>query len=60
MKKNVLVYAEIIKGKHGLPQAGQMENYYQCWNTPGLRRQKLIPMTFSLVADDFGVKYVGK
>ncbi len=34
--------------------------YYECVNTPGLWRHATRPITFSLVVDDFGVKYVGK
>ena len=29
-------------------------------NTPGLWRQKWVPMQFYLIVDDFGVDYVGK
>jgi hypothetical protein len=34
--------------------------YYECVNTPGLWRHQTRPITFSLVVDDFGIKYVGK
>jgi hypothetical protein len=55
----------------GLPQAGILANkllrkrlaphgYYECINTPGLWRHEWQPITFTLVVDDFGVKYVGK
>jgi hypothetical protein len=65
------VYMEIRRGMYGLPQAGiianqllterlQPEGYYQCRHTPGLWRHKWRPIMFSLVVDDFGVKYVGK
>jgi hypothetical protein len=65
------VYVEIRKGMYGLPQAGKLANdllekrlaphgYYQCRHTPGLWRHKWRPVLFSLVVDDFGVKYVGK
>jgi hypothetical protein len=54
-----------------LPQAGilanqlltkrlELQGYYQCWHTPGLWRHKWRPILFSLVVDDFGVKYVGR
>jgi len=54
-----------------LPQAGILANkllwkrlkphgYYERVNTPGLWRHATRPITFSLVVDDFGVKYVGK
>ena len=55
---------------YGLPQAGLLANnllakrlskagYYQCQFTPGLQRHVWRPVTFSLVVDDFGVKYKG-
>ena len=56
---------------YGLPQAGiiaknllterlEPKGYYQCRHTPGLWRHKWIPILFSLVVDDFGIKYVRK
>ena len=36
------------------------KGYYQCRHTPGLWRHKWIPILFSLVVDDFGIKNVGK
>ncbi len=65
------VLAEITKGMYGLPQAGILANdklqahllahgYKQCAHTPGLFKHKTRPVTFSLIVDDFGVKYVGK
>ena len=65
------VFLEIRRAVWGLPQAGILANkllrkrlkphgYYECINTPGLWRHKTRPITFSLVVDDFGVKYVGK
>jgi hypothetical protein len=55
----------------GLPQAGILANkrlcrklapfgYYKCINTPGLWYHETCPITFMLVVDDFGVKYVDK
>jgi hypothetical protein len=55
----------------GLPQAGILANkllrkrllphgYYECTHTPGLWRHLTRPISFTLVVDDFGVKYVGK
>ena len=55
----------------GLPQAGILANkilrkrllphgYYECKHTPGLRRHLTRPISFTLVVDDFGVKYVGR
>jgi hypothetical protein len=65
------VFLEIWQAVWGLPQAGILANkllrehlkpheYYECVNTPGLWWQATRPITFSLVADDFGIKYVGK
>lgn len=65
------VYMEIRRGMYGLPQAGILANqllttrlaphgYEQCRHTPGLWRHKWRPILFSLVVDDFGIKYVGK
>ncbi len=55
----------------GLPQAGILANkclqrklapfgYYKCINTPGFRRHESRPLTFTLVVDNFGVKFVNK
>jgi hypothetical protein len=63
------VFLEIRRA--GLPQAGILANkllrkrlkphgYYECVNTLGLWRHATRPITFTLVVDDFGVKYVGK
>ena len=60
-----------FKGMYGLPQAGiiaqqllkerlQKDEYCQCKTTPGLWKHDTRPISFSLVVDDFGVKYVGK
>jgi hypothetical protein len=54
----------------GLPQAGILTNkllckrllphgYYECTNTPGLWKHTTRPISFTLVVDNFGVKYVG-
>jgi hypothetical protein len=64
------LYMEIRKGMYGLPQAGIIANqllrkrlaphgYYEVTNTPGLWKHKTRPTTFTLVVDDFGIKYVG-
>ena len=65
------IYVEIRKGMYGLPQAGRLANdklvahlakngYHQAKQTPGLFRHETRNITFVLVVDDFGVKYVGK
>ena len=70
-EKGGFVYVEIRRAIYGLPQAGILENkqlrerlaptgYYEVAHTPGLWRHVTRPVQFSLVVDDFGVKYVGK
>ena len=65
------VYVEIRKGMYGLPQAGILaqqlleqrlneHGYSQSKAVPGLWTHKTRPISFTLVVDDFGVKYVGK
>ena len=70
-ESNGHVYVEVRKGMYGLPQSGLLSNellekrlapfgYYQSRRIPGLWRHKWRPITFTLVVDDFGVKYKGK
>jgi hypothetical protein len=65
------VYIEIRKGMYGLKQAGLLANrllqtrlapfgYYPARHTPGLWLHNTRPISFTLVVDDFAVKYVGK
>eukprot|EP00957_Ditylum_brightwellii_P040753 3084574-Ditylum_brightwellii.AAC.1 len=65
------VYMEIRKGMYGLPQAGKIANdllkkrlkphgYQELEYTPGLWKHRDCPVTFTLVVDNFGVKYVGQ
>ena len=65
------IYCEIQKGMYGLPHAGiiaqqlleeclQKDGYHQSKTTPGLWQHDTRPISFALVVDDFGVKYVGK
>jgi hypothetical protein len=65
------VYIEIQKGMYGLPQAGILANellqrnlakdgYRPTPHTHGLWTHDTRPISFSLVEDDFGVKYVGR
>jgi hypothetical protein len=65
------VYIEIRKGMYGLKQAGLLANqllqtrlapfgYYPARHTPGLWLHKTRPISFTLVVDDFTVKYVCK
>jgi hypothetical protein len=62
---------EIQKAIYGLPQAGILANkllkkwlklhgYYKVPHTPGLWRHILRPIQFTLVVDNFGIKYVGR
>ncbi len=68
---NGFVHLEMSRAVWGLPQAGIPANkrlrwklapfgYYECVNTPGLWYHVSRPISFTLVIDDFGVKYVGK
>jgi hypothetical protein len=65
------VYIEIRKGMYGFKQAGLLANQllqnrlepfgnYPARHTPGLWLHKTRPIAFSLIVDDFAVKYVGK
>ena len=69
--KNGYIYMKIIRGIYGLPQSGVLANkllkkwleehdYYEVDHTPGRFTHKTRPLWFTLVVDDFGVKYVGK
>ena len=66
--KDGFVYMEIRKGMYGLPQAGKLahdklkkllisRDYHPAPHTPGLWTHKRKDIYFSLVVDDFGVKY---
>ncbi len=68
---NGFVYLEMRRVVWGLPQAGILANkllrcrllphgYYKCNNTPGLWKHQTRLIAFTLVVDNFGVKYVGK
>jgi hypothetical protein len=65
------VYIEIRKGMYGLKQAGLLSNqllqtrlapfgYYPARHTLGLWLHKTWPISFTLIVDDFAVKYVGR
>jgi hypothetical protein len=67
---NGFVYLKMRRAVWGLPQAGILANkllhkrllphgYYECANTPGQWKHVSWPILFTLVVDDFGVKYVG-
>ena len=68
---NGFVYVEISRGMYGLPQSGLLANellearlgkhgYRQSTLVPGLWKHDWRPIQFTLVVDDFGVKYVGQ
>ena len=63
------VYMKIIKGMYGLPHAGRLANnllkqrlskfgYYETLTTPGLWKHTFRPVFFTLIVDDFGIKFV--
>lgn len=65
------VLFEVTKGMYGLPQAGLLAQqrlithlaafgYNECPDVPCLFRHATRPISFSLVVDDFGIKYVNK
>jgi hypothetical protein len=65
------IYIEIRKGMYSLKQAGLLANqflqtrlaafgYYPARHTPGLWLHKTRSISFTLVVDDFTVRYVGK
>jgi hypothetical protein len=71
MAQDGKVYIKIQKGMYGLPQAGTLTNellqrniakdgYRPTTHTHGLWTHDTRPISFSLVVDDFGVKYVGR
>ena len=62
------IYMEVNKGMYGLPQSGLMANkllekrlnkngYYQSKLVPGLWVHETRPIQFTLVVDNFGIKY---
>ena len=68
---NSWVHIEMRRVVWGLAQAGILANnclrrklapfgYVECENTPGLWHHETRPIAFTLVGDDFGVKYVNK
>jgi Reverse transcriptase (RNA-dependent DNA polymerase) len=71
LEHNGYMYVEIRKGMYGLLQAGRIANdalvpylalhgYNQSKHVHGLFTHITCPICFSLVVDDFGVKYVGQ
>ena len=69
--KNGSIYIRAKQGMYGLPQSGLLANellakrlnkhgYRQSKLVPGLWKRDTRPIQFTLVVDDFGVKYVGE
>eukprot|EP00957_Ditylum_brightwellii_P103365 7877076-Ditylum_brightwellii.AAC.1 len=67
---NGYIYMETSKGMYGLPQAGKIVNmllkqrlanhgYHEVKHTPGLWKHDTRPVTFTLVVNDFRIKFVG-
>ncbi len=65
------IYLKMQRAVLGLPQAGILANkllckqlappgYYGCKQTPGLWKHVAWPILFTLVGDNFGMKYVNK
>ena len=69
--KDGYIYMRIIRGIYGLPQSARLVNEllkkrleaYGCRevkHTPGLFKHNWRPVWFTLVVDDFWIKYIGK
>ena len=67
---NGRILFEVVKGMYGLAQAGRLaqdrlvshlstHGYIACSNTPCFFTHTSRPISFTLVVDDFGIKYVG-
>ena len=65
------IYVRIERGMYGLPHAGRIANdaliaflaphgYHPCELTPGLWKHDHSDVTFTLVVDDFGVRYTDR
>ncbi len=65
------VHCEVRRGKYGLPEVGIVAQelleerllkagYRQSKVTPGYWKHDWRPISFTLVVDDFGVKYINK
>jgi hypothetical protein len=71
VEKDGYLYVRIERGMYGLPHAGRIANdaliahlapygYAPCLLTPGLWRHNIDDITFTLVVDDFGIKYTSR
>ena len=65
------IFCKVNRGMYGLPQAGKLAQdrlskslnevgYYQSKITPGYWKHAWRPISFTLVVDNFGVKYINK
>ena len=56
---------------YGIPEAGRLANdllrkrlkefgYYECLHTPGYWRHIWKPISWTIIVDDFGIKYTNK
>ena len=65
------LYVKYVCRMYGFPHAGiiaqklleerlKKHGYHQSDKTPGFRKHDTQPISFTLIFDDFGVKYVGK
>ena len=68
--KNGHIYMQIERGIYRLPQSSIPANkllqkrlvphgYYELPHTPGIWKHILCPIQFTLLVDDFGIKYIG-
>ena len=68
---NGYIFSRVTKGMYGLPQAARIAKYallqylapygyHPTKNTPGIWTHDTHPINFTLVVDDFGMKYSGK
>ena len=71
VSKDGFIFYKICKGMYGLPHAGliaqqllekrlEKHGYHQSDKTLGFWKHDTRPISFTLIVDDFGVKYVGK
>ena len=68
---NEYIFTRVTKGMYELPQPGRIAHdniieqlepygYHPSSKTPGLWKHNRRPINFTLLVDDFGVKYPGK
>ena len=71
VNRQSMICIEVTKRMYGLPQAGLLANelleqrlnkhgYFQSKLVPGLWKHTPRPIFFTLIIDDFGIKYIGK